>query len=247
MATTQLEIEAAPPPAAFSAPPLSRRERWIDLALVLTVALWRPLLTSTIEFIHPRQTPFAHSDLGVAFALVEGAISVGVLAWVLWKRRSGLAGVTRSFRWRDPVIGIVLFCVADQAERLISFLIVSSWRLSTGHPPVHVPVSAILGAHVSALWFIYQFANPWVEELIVRGFLITEFTALCGTRTAIVASTLVQTSYHLYQGGVHATILSVGFLIFSIYYARTRRLGPVIAAHTIMDVWWFLAAVVLRH
>ena len=42
-----------------------------------------------------------------------------------------------------------------------------------------------------------------------------------------MCSTLLQTSYHFYQGV---------FLVFSIYYARTNRITTIILAHLYMDV-----------
>jgi membrane protease YdiL (CAAX protease family) len=70
----------------------------------------------------------------------------------------------------------------------------------------------------------------------VRGFLMTEVAALAGMPAAVVASTLVQTSYHLYQGVPNAIVVGSMFLVFSLYYAQTRRLLPVIVAHTLQDV-----------
>jgi membrane protease YdiL (CAAX protease family) len=242
MATAQLELEAAPPSAvALGAPPLSRRERWIDLALVLAVALWRPLLTSTMEFIRPRSTPTAHSDLGIWYSLLEEAVGLSILAYVLWKRRAGLTAITKSLRWSDLGIGILLFAVVSESDRLVWVLINGGWSAFHGHPSARVPVASMLGMHWSVAWVLFSFVNPWFEELIVRGFLMTEVAALFGMRTAIIASTLIQTSYHLYQGGVNAAMIGVGFLIFSLYYADSRRLGPVIVTHTMQDVWPLLA------
>jgi len=53
---------------------------------------------------------------------------------------------------------------------------------------------------------------------------------------AIVISVAIQMSYHLYQGLAHAIVLTVVFAIFSIYYAQTRRIAPVVLAHLFMDV-----------
>jgi membrane protease YdiL (CAAX protease family) len=181
------------------------------------------------------------SDWRVIYSTLDEATAVAILTYVLWKRGSGLGQISRSFRWRDLVFGLALFFVGRQLSRLVAYVIAGAWQVSSGRLPVHVDVGQILGIHASSAWLIYQLINPWCEELIVRGFLTTEINALVGMRTAIVVSTLVQASYHLYQGAMNAAIVSVIFLIFSLYYARTRRLGPVIVAHTTMDLWYYIA------
>jgi membrane protease YdiL (CAAX protease family) len=310
VATTQLELEAASASGANVQRPLSRHERWIDLVLVLTVALWRPLLSSTVAFVHPEsiyKIPYSRMEeavgasvlvyvlwrrragisalkrslrlsdlidvalvLAIAFwwplltsaidllrprsiyfgyyrenawySLIEEAVGLAVLAYVLRKRRAGLTAITQSLHWRDIGTGLALCAAANMAEYTLYYLTGDAWRLPHPSVPVHIP-----GLHAGTLWLAFQFVNPWFEELIVRGFLMTEMTALCGAPTAVIVSTLVQTSYHLYQGSLNAAMLSICFLAFSIYFAHTRRLGPVIAAHTIMDVWGYVSFIGLLH
>jgi hypothetical protein len=43
-------------------------------------------------------------------------------------------------------------------------------------------------------------------------------------------------NYHLYQGAPKAFAEIGSFLVFSIYYAKTNRIAPVILAHLYMDM-----------
>ena len=52
---------------------------------------------------------------------------------------------------------------------------------------------------------------------------------------AVVVSTLLQTSYHFYQGVAPAVSYIGGFAVMSIYFLRTRRIWPVIIAHILID------------
>ena len=52
---------------------------------------------------------------------------------------------------------------------------------------------------------------------------------------AAVVSLGLQTSYHLYYGVFGATIVGCGLAVFAIYYAKSRRLMPVIFAHMLWD------------
>jgi membrane protease YdiL (CAAX protease family) len=86
--------------------------------------------------------------------------------------------------------------------------------------------------------------NPFFEELIVRAYLMTEIRKLTGsTVLAVLISVAVQTSYHLYYGWIGALSLAFEFLAFSIYYAQTRRIAPVIVAHELFDLYGFVRLV----
>ena len=106
----------------------------------------------------------------------------------------------------------------------------------------HYATSELIGQHlfgggIFATTIRFQFVNPIFEELIVRAYFMTEIKALTGsTSKAILASTLLQTSYHFYQGAPAAFGHGATFLIFSIFYARTNRIMPIILAHLYTDV-----------
>jgi membrane protease YdiL (CAAX protease family) len=87
------------------------------------------------------------------------------------------------------------------------------------------------------VWVPFILLNPWFEEVLVRGYVMTEVAELSGSAAlAVFVSTAIQTGYHLYQGPVNTVIVGSCFLMLSLYYAKTRKLFPVIMAHTIMDV-----------
>lgn len=95
--------------------------------------------------------------------------------------------------------------------------------------------------------------NAVVEEVIAVGYLLTRLRDLSwGPWTAILASALLRGSYHLYQGFGPALGNVVMGLIFGWWYQRTRRLMPLIVAHTLLDVvaflgyLWFAADLGLR-
>jgi membrane protease YdiL (CAAX protease family) len=90
--------------------------------------------------------------------------------------------------------------------------------------------------------------NPIYEEMIVRAFLISETIALVGSpAVAICFSVLLQTSYHMYQGLPYALTAGLIFLLFSVYYARTRRIVPGIIAHFIWDLSYHLTQARVAH
>src|SRR5690606_33169024 len=80
-----------------------------------------------------------------------------------------------------------------------------------------------------------------VEEVIVVGYLVTRLRQLLWKPWAIVcASAVLRGSYHLYQGVPMALGNVVMGLLFSWYFMRKQRLGPLLAAHFILDATAFI-------
>jgi len=97
--------------------------------------------------------------------------------------------------------------------------------------------AALFGVHVTIASLLFVVLNPFHEELLVRAFLITEVEGLYhSTLLAVIVSVALQTSYHIYQGLPAALSHIPAFLIFSLYYVRTRRIFPIILAHLFMDI-----------
>lgn len=90
--------------------------------------------------------------------------------------------------------------------------------------------------------------NAIVEEIIVVGFLMTRLREFrWSVRGTIVTSALLRGSYHLYQGfGLAFGNVLMG-LIFGYWFHRTRRVLPLIIAHTLLDVVEFVGYQLFAH
>lgn len=88
--------------------------------------------------------------------------------------------------------------------------------------------------------------NALVEEVVMIGYLFTRLRQIGWGWVAIVAlSAVVRGSYHLYQGfGGFAGNLIMG-VIFGVIYLRWRRVGPLVVAHTALDIAAFVGYSVL--
>lgn len=84
-------------------------------------------------------------------------------------------------------------------------------------------------------------ANGAAEEVLVVGYLLVRLRQLgVPPAVALAGSALLRGSYHLYQGfGGGLGNLAMG-LVFALWWMRTRRLWPLILAHTLLDVAAFL-------
>ncbi len=80
-----------------------------------------------------------------------------------------------------------------------------------------------------------------VEEVIVVAYLLDRLQRLRWSVPVVIGvSALVRGSYHLYQGWGPFFGNAIMGVIFSLVYLRTRRVMPLVVAHTLIDVVAFV-------
>lgn len=83
--------------------------------------------------------------------------------------------------------------------------------------------------------------NATLEEVVVVGYLVTRLRQLGrGPAWAVGAAALLRGAYHLYQGFGAFVGNAVMGVVFGWFFLRTRRVMPLIVAHTILDVVAFV-------
>lgn len=89
--------------------------------------------------------------------------------------------------------------------------------------------------------------NAVLEEVVMVGYLYTRWLrAGWSLPVVMVTSALIRGSYHLYQGfGGFVGNLAMG-LLFGWVYTRTRRVGPLVVAHTLLDIVAFVGYALLK-
>jgi membrane protease YdiL (CAAX protease family) len=173
--------------------------------------------------------------IGIFFALVPALLAVHLLSRDPGSVRSTL-GIDRrrpafdllSGVWLAAVIGLPglgLYLVARQ-------LGINATVIPAGLPHVWWAIPVLVLSAVE---------NAVLEEFVVVGYLLTRLRQLgWATATAIAASALLRGSYHLYQGFGAFIGNAVMGVVFALFFLRTRRLLPLIVAHTILDVVSFV-------
>ncbi|MCF6524328.1 CPBP family intramembrane metalloprotease [Streptomyces sp. JJ36] len=88
--------------------------------------------------------------------------------------------------------------------------------------------------------------NSLVEEVIVVGYLLRRLDGLGWSPTAaLAASAVLRGTYHLYQGiGGLLGNMAMG-VIFVLLYRRWGRVGPLVAAHALIDIVAFVGYALL--
>jgi membrane protease YdiL (CAAX protease family) len=159
-----------------------------------------------------------------------------VLWYVLSDRGSGWRTIGWTPAWKDLPEGFGLFIVGYVATIPPVLVFQAAYRSSAGHYLHAKSLESMLGFGISLLSIAFVLLNPFFEELIVRAYTMSEVMDLGGSRLlAIVISVSLQMSYHFYQGVLRSIAIAATFTVFSIYYARTRRIAPIILAHFCFD------------
>ena len=89
--------------------------------------------------------------------------------------------------------------------------------------------------------------NGGLEEIVMVGYLLTRWRqAGWGPWPAIVASALIRGTYHLYQGFGGFVGNAIMGVVFGWFYAKTKRVWPLVIAHTLLDVVSFVGYSLLK-
>lgn len=182
---------------------------------------------------HGGRAAVAFTDAHLAGVLAyEALLAALLLPWLTrrgWSPRRVAGGAPAP---RDVAIGGALWLATVACYTL-------SWGVFAALQPD--AARALAGEHrfaggASALAVVAaSVLNPVFEEFLWLGYGVPSLAPRLGLRGACALSVALRVSVHLYQGAWAVLgILPVG-LCLTWYYARTRRLWPVVVAHVILD------------
>jgi CAAX protease family protein len=219
-------------------PPGSPRMLRLELGLVLLLAfspsvLGLLLLALGAAGSADAETGLVPSLVGVVFQLFLSWSPVLVIGFLLARSREGWRGIglTR-FRLGDLGMGTVLWVASYVLVVVLAMLFQYFGQREVDFLPPELP-----------LWFrtvqavLIAVTAGFTEEVVARGYAQTRLEQLrAPTAVVILLPTLLWGSLHVYQGlGVALTISGLG-LMYAWYYHRTRRLWPLILAHSLFDM-----------
>jgi len=235
-----IESEPSFPPESRTSERASDRVRICEMFLVLIVAFAGTILYSFQVFFGSETLPDV-ATISLArygYILLGNAGPLGLLAYVLSRTSRGFRDLGLRWTSRDVAVALPLALGAGLAELLFS-LIFAGAQIGSGQEPQGPDIGKLMfGISISILAIPDQVVNGFFEELLVRGYLMTEVRRFTGSILfAILCSVAVQVSYHFYQGG-QAALAHIGcFMVFAAYYAKTNRLLPPILAHIAYDLY----------
>jgi membrane protease YdiL (CAAX protease family) len=216
----------------------SKTLRVIELILVLGVAFASSLFGALHIYLKGFPVDaIADAPWRLANGVIHQSLSLGVLFYVLFRQGRNIRDLGLSFSWRDIPISLALLGVSYLALYFTYLVFYYVYFFSVGHTPKFWDdVAQLMGSRVSAAAIVFTLLNPWFEELIVRAYVMDELHRLTGNLwIAGIVSVVLQSLYHLYQGIPNMILLTVNFSVFAFYYAKRRRILPVVLAHFYLD------------
>ncbi len=197
---------------------------WLETALVI-VGAFGVFIFSALAYA-PTTVVYAADDFRylAQFEIVIGTILLAFLFARGWKIEE--LGFQRP-EARDVLDAVVLTI----AILLVPYLLWSVFGDPAAERAIVVNAPGVpLGTALA-----FSLINAGYEEIFVCAYLVSA-TRKIGLAPAILLSTAVRLSYHLYQGPLALiTILPMG-LIFAWYFASRGKIWPLIFIHFILDM-----------
>ncbi|MGX6739937.1 type II CAAX endopeptidase family protein [Streptomyces peucetius] len=235
---------------------MSRRILRSETVLVLALSLGASAVSALISFIGSLTKPGGLKDQAATlngsfapgrpwldlawqlFGIATALVPVALVAHLLIRERAGLSviGFDRSRPWPDLGRGVLVAAGIGSAG--LAFYLLAR---ASGFNLTVVPES------LPDVWWKYPVLvlsavqNSVVEEVIVVGYLLRRLDQLGWSPTAaLVASSVLRGWYHLYQGiGGFIGNMVMG-VVFVLLYRRWGRVGPLVAAHALLDIVAFV-------
>ena len=248
------------------APPRPRERPGLELVAVLGVAFGMDGLYSLLEFVKDQITinhgvGFRHVATGPIKTAPKTEYPVLDILHVLLDILSGLAPaflaivlLLRSPGGRGLGIGLDRVRLRELVQGL-------GFAALIGVPGLgFVYLARKLGANAQIV--VTTFPDVWyrvpalaleaiqqgtAEEVVVCAFVLTRLAQLgWSNQRALAAAAVLRGSYHLYQGYGGFFGNAVMGLIFGWWFQRTRRVVPLIVAHSVIDAVSFIGYVYLH-
>ncbi|MCF2128150.1 CPBP family intramembrane metalloprotease [Strepomyces sp. STD 3.1] len=240
---------------------LSRRTLRDETLLVLALSLGASGVSALISFIGSVTRPGGLKDQAATlnasaapgrpwldlawqlFGITTALVPVALVAHFLLREGSGLRalGFDRTRPWPDLGRGAAVAAVIGSTG--IAFYLAAR---GLGFNLTVVPEA------LPGVWWKYPVLilsavqNSVLEEVIVVGYLLRRLDQLGWSAGAsLAASSVLRGSYHLYQGiGGFIGNMVMG-VVFVYLYRRWGRVGPLVVAHSLLDIGAFVGYALL--
>lgn len=241
-------------------PDAARRPVRIEVVVVLAVTFGLSAYTAVVNLaeavilglagqsvaLNRRLSPIDLINLLLNLTFVFQLVAWGALAlYLLWRSGIGPARVGLGrFRWKPDLLGGLGLAALIGLPGLALYVVGRALGIGV----------EVVPSELDDTWWripvliLVAFANGWAEEIIVVGFLLTRLEQLgVAPGKALLLSSLLRGTYHLYQGfgaGVGNVVMG---LVFGYAWRRTGRLWPLIVAHGVIDTVAFVGYALLAN
>jgi membrane protease YdiL (CAAX protease family) len=200
----------------------------------------RPLSQQTATLNSSRAPGRPWLDLTLQLLDILFAILPALLAVHLLRRDPGEPRPELGLDRRRPVFDL------STGAGLAAFIGIPGIGLYLAARALNINTTVVAAALPDVWWAVPVLVlaaaqNAVLEELVVVGYLMTRLRQLgWSSGVVIAASALLRGSYHLYQGFGGFIGNALMGVVFALFFLRTKRVMPLVVAHTLLDVFAFV-------
>lgn len=240
---------------------MSRRILRSETLLVLALSLGASGVSALISFVGSLTKPGGLKDQAATlngsyapgrpwldlawqlFGIASALVPVALVAHLLLREGAGLRTLGLDRTRPGPDLGRGTLIAAGIGSAGLAFYLVAR---AAGFNLTVVPESLPDVWWKFPVLILSAVQNSLVEEVIVVGYLLRRLGQLGWTpMAALVASSVLRGSYHLYQGiGGFIGNMVMG-VVFVLLYRRWGRVGPLVVVHALLDIGAFVGYALL--
>lgn len=204
-----------------------------------------PLASQTVSIVVPQAQASFLDLLKQLLFVLRGLAWGGLGLYLLWRSGVNLRtrlGLDLRKPWADLGVGVALAAVIG-----IPGLLFYLFAVQIGINLTVAPTTLNDVWWRAPVLILAAIENGFLEEVLVVGYLMTRLEQLKVPAVgAIAISAVLRGSYHLYQGFGGFLGNAVMGVVFAYWFRRTRRLWPLVIAHSILDIVVFVGYAALR-
>lgn len=212
------------------------RGLWFEVTAVFCLAVLPDLFAAVVSAGGgvSQECSFACQELFTIIRSLRVALPLLVILH-LGRERLAQFGIVR-FSWSGDIVSSVAIWFAAWMAWYVAVSMVPASVLAEAMSKPAYNWASPSGAGDILLLLAASLANGFAEEFVMRAYLITRLERLLGsTGLAVVVSTALFASYHIYQGWLALVGVAAVGLVYALVYCLQRRLWPVAIAHAIAN------------
>lgn len=176
--------------AAPVANPPSKRLRWFELVLLLTIAFSGSIRSSLYFLKHGPNPALALTNGAIVFHLAHQFACILLLAYVLYRRGWRLQNLGLRWSFFSVFVGLLL-AAAHFFVYIVALLLLRAGYRSWFGSVAHMPNMRDFFGQGNFTLVPYVSVNPVYEELIVRAYLMTELLDLTSSPLLAIFASIV--------------------------------------------------------
>ncbi len=212
------------------------RGLWFEVAAVFCLAVLPDLFTAVVSAGGgvSQECSFACQELFTIVRSLRVALPLLVILH-LGRERLAQFGIVR-FSWSGDIASSVAVWFAAWMAWYVAMSMVPASVVAEAMSKPAYHWASPSGAGDILLLLAASLANGFAEEFVMRAYLITRLERLLGsTVLAVLVSTTLFASYHIYQGWLALVGVAAVGLVYALVFCLQRRLWPIALAHAIVN------------